>query len=388
MLLPTLLLSSLAVDAPVTVAKLEAIEVDAASTAAVQAGLVAALVERKVAAKTAEEEVAAAARGQQSAAGFLLSGSLGRVGDQWVLGLSLADLRSSVVVARAGASATSLDELAKDLGGVVDELLRPKHTVQPSVELRKNPVFVILELKGAGLPDERARNLVQVVANELRRIEGARVLSRDEVQAMLGAENLRQVLDASCDRSCFARLAGALDADYIVTGSIGVLAETYVISLTALDQRSDGRAQRVTETYQGSADELLRATRHATQVLFGLAQGAGALSVGATEGGAILRLDEREIGALPLPPQDGLVPGKYAVTLEKSGYAPWRSEIYVNPEDTTVLWAALERLPEEWYEKWWVWTLVGVAVAGSTAGIVAAASVGSPDSGTVAVQIR
>lgn len=314
--------------------------------------------------------------------------SLGRVGTQWLASFSLASLRDNVVLGRSGVSAETLAALEDDIASAIDRLLLPEGTVEPSVSLPPEPRFVLLDVRGAGLSDGVARNLTQVVAAELRRIRDASVMSRSEVEAMLGVEQLRQVLDGQCDRSCFNRLAGALDADLIIQGQVGQLESDYVIQLSAIDQRSEGAARRHTETYRGSADELIRAMRHAVHTMFGLAHGTGGLAVSANKEGSRLFLDDAELGKLPLPPQLDLTPGRHVVRLEKSGFRPWRTDVYVNPETTSVLWAELEREPERWYQKWWVWTIVGTTVAGATAGIVAAATQNAPDTSQVLTEVE
>ncbi|MCK6552116.1 PEGA domain-containing protein [Myxococcota bacterium] len=399
-LIAGLFAAALTLDAPVLVLDLDAVVVAPSDATVMRDAVIAALGATGVRTVTPKEQLEAARAktcredpscladlAKSESAGFLVTGSLGKVGAQLVLGLSLVDMRTSRVVARAGASDPSLSALSSRAGEIVAQLFDPPKGAVPTVPLSKNPRFVILEIGGAGLSDEVAKNLIHVVASELRRIPGSAVLSRDEVQAMLGAEQLRQVLDASCDRACFSRLAGALDADYVVTGQVGLLEQTYVVSLAALDQRTDGSARRVTETYEGSADELLRATRHAVQSLFGLVGGTGALTVGATENGATVLVDNERVGELPLPPLTKLAPGRYTVAVEKGGFDTWRTDVYVNPEDTSVVWAELAARPEAWFEKWWVWTIVGVAVAGSTAGIIAATS-GDSGVGRVTVGVR
>lgn len=319
--------------------------------------------------------------------GQVLSFSLGRVGQAWIGSATLLDLSTSRVAARAGGSDTDPEQLgramARQLTG--DEASAP---VQARIEVPDEPRFVLLDVEAAGLPEGSVGNLDQVIAKELQRIDGASVMSREEVEVLLGVEQLRRVLDKDCDKTCFNRIAGALDADYVVTGRIGQLDGTFVVQVNAIEQRGDLQAYRRSEIYQGQADELIGATRHATQSLFGTAQGTGALTVSASPEGARLSVDDDEMGQLPLPPAAGLLPGRHTVVLEKDGFLPYRTDVYVNPDDTSVLWAELERAPERWYEKWWVWTLVGVAVAGATTAVTVAVTDQAPDTSALSVEFR
>jgi TolB-like protein len=406
MLVITLMLAATAAgpsaEEPVLVMDFEGVEVAAEVASQVREAVTEALSARGITAVTTQEvvnpeqplskscsaEAACLARlRDEGEVRFILSGSVGRVGSQFLLGLSLIDVDEAEAHGRAGTTAETVEEMLGRADEAVLQLLEPQRVVQPTIELPAQPRFVILEFQGGGLPDGTASNLTQVVASELRRIEGSTVLSKDEVEAMLGAEQLKEVLRGSCDKACFLRIAGALDADFLLLGRVGQLGDTFVVNLTALDQRTTGETKRRTETYQGSPDELIRATRHAVQALFGLDAGTGRLTVGASRTGATLFVNNESLGELPLPPQESLSPGRYSVRLEKSGFYPWRTDVYVNPNDTSVLWADMEKQPQRWYQKWWVWALVGTAVAGGVTGAVVAATSDDPEFGTVQIEL-
>ncbi len=404
-----LMLGAVTLDSPVLVLDFESVDVEPATTQDIQHFLVEALRSREIDAATTDEvarfgldekdaELASCEQdsscisevAQAGKVRYVISGSVGKVGAQLILGISLIDTQTSEAIGRGGTTAPDQAGIVAQLDAVIRQLLEGDEYVRPTIDLPENPRFVVLDFRGSGLPDGMARNLTQVVATEVRRIEGAAVLSRSDVEAMLGAEELRQVLDGNCDRSCFVRISGALDADYLVLGQVGQLEKTFVVNLTAIDQRAvaEGGAHRITETYQGSADELIRATRFATQEMFGLTEGTGGLSVGASTSGARLYVNNEEVGDLPMPPLTELSPGRYAVRLEKGGYFDWRSDVYVTPNDTSVIWADPEKQPAQWYQKWWVWTIVGGVVVGGAAAIAAAATAEDPSTGTVDVVVE
>ena len=62
-----------------------------------------------------------------------------------------------------------------------------------------------------------------------------------------------------------------------------------------------------------------------------------------------------------------LTPGRHGVRITKEGFFDWRSDVFVEPGNTTPLWANLEEVPPEWWETWWFWSIVGgVAVGAAT----------------------
>ncbi len=54
----------------------------------------------------------------------------------------------------------------------------------------------------------------------------------------------------------------------------------------------------------------------------------------------------------------------------------------------TAVWASLEERPARWYQKWWVWTVAGVVLAGGvTATVLATRSGGTPQIGSGRVTV-
>ena len=71
------------------------------------------------------------------------------------------------------------------------------------------------------------------------------------------------------------------------------------------------------------------------------------------------------------------------------GYFDWHGDVYVDPLETTSIWAQLSPRPQAWYQKWWVWTIVGAAIAGgTTAAIVETRQPSRTDTGTVSYPLR
>ena len=75
------------------------------------------------------------------------------------------------------------------------------------------------------------------------------------------------------------------------------------------------------------------------------------------------------MGVLPLPPLQGLKPGRHEVRLKLDHHHEHRGEVYVKPGDTLNLWIELERTPDRWYESWVFWS-VSSAVVVSTVLVV------------------
>ena len=59
--------------------------------------------------------------------------------------------------------------------------------------------------------------------------------------------------------------------------------------------------------------------------------------------------------------------GDLILRVEADGYYPWIGDVYVDRGDLTRLDVSLDEAPRPLYREWWLWTVVGVVVAGGVA---------------------
>jgi hypothetical protein len=294
----------------------------------------------------------------------VIAGSVGMIGMRMVVSLALIDPASATVLARATGELAA-EQLAGAVRSTVASLLGAKSAGGNAFALPagRAPSFAVLDLVAAGVPPESVATLGAIVAEELVAIRGARVVGRDDIRAMLALEANKQL--AGCDDvSCLAEIGGALGVDYLVAGSVGMIGEVYVVGLRLIEPQRASVASRVSESFTGRPEQLVGAVRHAARRLTGIDGGAGALALTASEPDASLFLDGKEVG--PLPPEGiGALPaGRHSVRLAKPDFADWASDVYVQPGAPTALTAELIPLPSRWWQSPWLWTGVGVVLAG------------------------
>jgi tetratricopeptide (TPR) repeat protein len=99
--------------------------------------------------------------------------------------------------------------------------------------------------------------------------------------------------------------------------------------------------------------------------------------------GATAVLDGRPLGTLPFGGE--IEPGVHQLEVAADGYDTVRLAITLEagqPFSRSVELMPTAEAEEAWYEKWWVWTIAGVVVAGATTGIVLGTTGGAtiPDS--------
>src|SRR5688572_22476973 len=109
-------------------------------------------------------------------------------------------------------------------------------TAAPAVE---RPSIVVSQLQALGGVDPgTAAILTDKLVFELRKSNGfSRVISPREMGEIFTVEQNRQL--AGCqDTSCLAEIAGALDADQMANGTVGLVEGSRVITLSIIELRS------------------------------------------------------------------------------------------------------------------------------------------------------
>jgi hypothetical protein len=323
----------------------------------------------------ASDDACLAELAKSAQADVVVRTSVGKVGSELTISVSLIEPARAFVRGRDTATVEKPDDVPAKARAMVSALfgVGAADAVKfklPDGEARS---FAVLDLQAAGVDPAVATNLTQLLSTEIKRVEGASVLGRDDVQAMLQLEKDKNTLGCSDDAQCLAELGGALGVERLVVGTVGKLADSYVISLRLISTKRVSVENRITESYKGSEGELLRAIRHAGRRLLGIdATEPGSIAPSASVEGAKVFIDGIDLGVLPVPPKEGLAVGRHSVRFTAEHHYDWVGEVYVNPAEATALYVEMQRTPDEWYESWVFWT----ATAGVAALAIGAAGAG------------
>ncbi len=301
---------------------------------------------------------------------FALSGSLGKIGSGYILTLSFVDAVEARTAGSVAVPAANIEALAAELPGAVSSLVGTGTGEQPRYRLPegREVSFAVFDLEPLGLSAEVSRNLTQVLAAEIKEIEGAGVVSRDDIAAMFELEAQKIAMDCA-NEACLAEIGGALGVEKLIVGHVGMLSERYVVSLRLIDVQSSVVESRVSETFKGVEDQLMAAVRAAGRGLLGIESSEpGILAITATTNEAQLFLDDDYEGDLPMRPLTDLTPGRYVLHVTKRGFLEWRSEVYVEPGETNMVWVEMTEKPP----KIAFWTFLSATAATSAATILVA----------------
>lgn len=229
-----------------------------------------------------------------------------------------------------------------------------------SFELRHEPVV--------------AYNLGQVL-KELRRYEEAvfwygRFLTMTEHSEVRATMRKRRVVTALVRRLRRALVELAIE---VLPEGTSIVLDERLVGTAPLDAPllvSPGeRVLRLSaEGYDTLEERLQVRAREPISLQFSLLPTRSTLRVTTNLPNATIAVDGVQLGAGDVA--HTVEQGRYVVEVNEPGYQPRRTAVEV--ADDTTLHLELERQPLRAYQKWWVWTLVGVVVVGAAAGTTVA----------------
>ncbi|MCA9540415.1 MAG: PEGA domain-containing protein, partial [Myxococcales bacterium] len=263
---------------------------------------------------------------------FTLTGKLAKLDGRLLATLKLIDASRSTVVRAGSIEIDNPKELNARLAEAAIALVDPTASGHPEAP---RPIagarVAVLELRTHEAEGVPAADLVA----EALRSAGAQVITRDEVKALIGNLAALHALRGSDETRRLAQLGGQLDADLLVTGSVGRLGEMGYVHLKLVDAKETRIANRASISFAGDPSLLPAALRTAARQLFELPPGEpGRLRVLANVKDGRLRVggDPRPYPLLPDETVLVLPPGKHQLSLSADGYAAAQTEVFVESD--------------------------------------------------------
>jgi hypothetical protein len=235
------------------------------------------------------------------------------------------------------------------------------------------PTYALFRLDALGIAPEIVEQLERILRVEVERAAGQPLPPRAAVDQVT-AQNPK-LAGCTADPACLAPLARALKASRVIAGTVGGLADSYVVNLKLADE--GGRElRRVTATLRGSPEELIDEIRVAAYRLVAPERLVGAIAVLSDVPGATVSLDGHAIGQTPLAGAlDRLSVGIHQLDVAREGFTPFSEQVPVRFEKTTQVvvhqnatTAAARRALARatgtpLYARWYFWTgVLSVAV--------------------------
>ncbi len=108
---------------------------------------------------------------------------------------------------------------------------------------------------GAGAKTEDANAIGEFVQTQLVALGIYEVTGSSDLAAMLGMERQKELL--GCDTTCAVDIAGALDADRLLTSSLSKVGETWLLTMSLYDARKSQPIFRASRRFTGSLEKAL-----------------------------------------------------------------------------------------------------------------------------------
>lgn len=210
--------------------------------------------------------------------------------------------------------------------------------------------IAVLDLKGSdSVPKELRESVGSLIPEALDGLGPFKAISKQDIEQMLALEAMKESVGCS-DVACLAEIGGALGADYMVTGSLIRVEQTYMLQLQLLNIRTSRPEQRLTREYTGGPQGLFDEVRVAAKMLVRdlLETRSGSLALKVSEEGATIRIDGSIVGTSPLE-KLALAGGLHTLTVEREGFVRQSRDISVRENETTD--ADVVLLPSQDYKK-------------------------------------
>ena len=231
---------------------------------------------------------------------------------------------------------------------------------------------VVLEYR-AGV--KGAFGLAARMAEELARLTPHRVLAPADTQRRLGSKVDALVARCQGDPHCVARIGVRIGCDEVILVGISQLGDI-ILAI----QRIQVPSGRVLSRLAASLSRHRRVSRSAIdRYLRRLLppdefKRYGRIIIHTSGVGDRVFVDQKLRGKTPLAPIVVPAPGRYSVRVRRPGYVDFVARLDVLPEASVEVKPTLSPLNKmrrsPWYERWWIWALIGGAVVGGTTAAV------------------
>ena len=144
-------------------------------------------------------------------------------------------------------------------------LFAQEETTEPQEQKRD---VIVLPLAANGVPESVTASLTDLLASELERTYLYEVMAQNELQALLGQVEFKQLMGVDSDED-LARASQKLDSDFLIRGSVGKVGATYLLALTLIDVKNASVVRRVNQTLTGDQEGLI-GSLHAAVVALAL----------------------------------------------------------------------------------------------------------------------
>lgn len=214
----------------------------------------------------------------------------------------------------------------------------------------------------------------------------ARTLSIEEAFVRGGTDLQSKLAECRGEDACYARLAGPVEANFLLVITASRVGELEVVGARLLDLgvvSPIGNAVdplQPGETWLDAVPERIRAA--VPPVMW---DPFGVLVIGVDQPGAEISLNGKVVGVAPIDRLGWLLPGTYRVAAKKAGFKPAESTVEVARNDESTVSLTLEE--ESTGTSWLLWAAIGAAAAVGAAVAIGVATSGKDTASFCSVDV-
>jgi len=227
-----------------------------------------------------------------------------------------------------------------------------------------------------------AQGVAQELADQLGRLTSNRVVSPRDARRSIGPSLDATVAQCAGDPACVAELGKALGCDEVILVGVSQLGDI-ILAVQRIDVGQGKVLARLADSIRpGRRVSSTAAAAYLRRLLppeqfrrFGLV----VVRTGAP--GDKVFVDGKLRGRTPLAPLRVAAPGKIELRVSRGGHQDFVVKLDIVPDARVEVTPTMTSTGEatRWYQRWWVWAIVGGAVAAGAITVVAVAASDGPD---------
>lgn len=225
--------------------------------------------------------------------------------------------------------------------------------------------------------------LVETLTRELERLTAHRVVGLPEARRRLGPTLDAEVARCQGNPPCLSHIGVRLGCDEVILVGVSQLGDV-ILAIQRLDVSGGTVKGRLADSV--SPDQTLT-TEDVDRYLRRLLppehfRRFGRIAIRTDKDGDEVFLDQQFRGKTPLPPLRVAAPARYSLRVSRpGGYQDFMARLDLLPEAQVEVNPTFSRSADEapWYKRWWVWAIVGGAVAAGAATALGIALTQGPD---------
>ncbi len=193
---------------------------------------------------------------------FLISGAIGRLGNSYTLDIKMFSVETGATSkAVSGEYQGGIEGLITEIEVKAWEIMGQEIPAdllarQSGLAAKKRLATVaIIDFAGRGVSNIEAQTLTDRFASTITTIEVMQLIEAAEMDAIL--EEMDFEGSECSDAACAVEIGQILNVEYMISGSIGKIGETYTIDIKLYNVGTSEMAKAAAQTYQGDIDGLI-----------------------------------------------------------------------------------------------------------------------------------